>query len=529
MVAVWLVFQVRSWAWWRGDLGQEGFDDVPESWWEWGSAADLLLFGPDAGNWAANARALMEGTEPDLNRLPVYGWLTGGMSLIFEDYAFAGHLVNHLASALVCVLTYFLGRAMGGRGVGLGAALLVAMLPPLINAQNLYGVDPVMNLMVLLLILAGWWAMTGPWWAVIVAGVVGGLCASTHYLSLAFPLPVALLLTLYVGDGGRRDWARRLAAPVALLCISWLVFQAMMLPYPPLSLKQAMSVYAEGVVGSHDRGDLSGEGLGAALSLVSSKLDGAQHTAVQTALSPLLAGLPWWPLLAAFWVGLVGPLLGRDPRMKWGWDWRAALWLGLLMAPVILLEGARAPDRYRYYSAPLVMIVVMRGVASLCALADLGGRRLHERWPRGLLAVLACTVLAASLFGPLREDWPANPPLEEGMHERAVGLAVATHFGSGGGVVTLNQSIPFYSGRDRCPQAQWPAEGEVRRSRQLIRSQCAGSGDLPYILDEREIEGYADRRNVALDAWVSENFSYVEAVSSEGRRTYVYRVPRSAL
>ena len=63
---VWLVFQVRSWAWFKGDLGRDGFDDVPASWWEYGSAADLLLFGPDAGNWAANAQALMEGAEPCL-------------------------------------------------------------------------------------------------------------------------------------------------------------------------------------------------------------------------------------------------------------------------------------------------------------------------------------------------------------------------------------------------------------------------------------------------------------------------------
>ena len=69
----------------------------------------------------------------------------------------------------------------------------------------------------------------------------------------------------------------------------------------------------------------------------------------------------------------------------------------------------------------------------------------------------------------------------------------------------------------------------MRRCRQLIRSQCGGTGDLPYILDVRANEGYADRRNVELDAWVSENFSYVQAVVSTDRKTFVYRIPRSAL
>ena len=526
VLVVWLVFQVRSWAWFRGDLGQEGFDDVPESWWDWGSAADLLLFGPDAGNWAANARALMEGTAPDLHRLPVYGWLTGAMTTVFPDYAFAGHLVNHLASAMVCVVTYFLGRATSGRGAGLGAALLVAMSPQLINAQNLYGVDPVMNLLVVLLVLVGWWAMTGPWWVVPITGVIAGLCAGTHYLSMLFPLPVALLMLLHRGD-----WRRRVLAPIAVLCIAWLTFQALLIPYPPLSLSQAFSVYSEGVVGSHDRADLSGGGMWAAVELVLSKLDGTPHTAVQTGLSPLLAGVGWWPLLGAFWIGLLGPLLGRDKTMKWGWDWRFGVWLLVLMAPLVLLEGARAPERYRYYAAPLVMLTVARGVASVCAAVDLGGRRLHRLWPSGLLAVLVCGVLAAQLFEPLRAAWPGVPPLDEGVHERAVGLAVKTHFGEGGGVVTVNQAIPFYAGREKCPQAMCPADGEakVRACRQLVRQQCAGTGDIPWIVDIRDNEGFADRRDVEIDAWVQENFSYVDAVVTQGRKTSIYRVPRKAL
>ncbi len=522
---IWLIFQVRSWAWFRGDLGHEGFEDVPESWWRWGSAADLLLFGPDAGNWAANARALVEGAAPDLNRLPVYGWMTGCMTFFFDDYVFAGHLVNHLASALVCVVTYLIGRATSGRGVGLGAGLLVAMLPQLINAQNLYGVDPVMNLIVLLLILVGWWAMTGPWWAVLLAGVVGGVCAATHYLAMIFPLPIALLMLLHRGD-----WRRRLLAPVAFLCLSWLVFQAFMLPYPPLSLSQVLAVYTEGVVGSHDRADLSGGGFAAAVDLVWSKLNGSPHTAVQTALSPLLAGLPWWPVLLAFCVGLAGPLLGRDQTMKWSWDWRFAVWLLVLLAPLPLLEGARAPERYRYYALPLVMLAFMRGFASLCAAVDLGGKRLHLRWPSGLLAVVVCASLAVSLFEPLRATWPGIPPMV-GIHERSVGQAVKEHFGAGGGVVTMSQAIPFYAGREKCPRAMCPTEGAdpVGRCRQLIQSQCGGAGPLPYIVDIRESEGYADKRNVQVDDWVEESFPYVEAVTSTGRKTLVYRVPRSAL
>ena len=368
--------------------------------------------------------------------------------------------------------------------------------------------------------------MTGPWWTVILAGVAGGLCMGTHYLSMLFPLPVAVLMLLHRGD-----WRRRVLAPIAMLCVAWLTFQALLIPYPPLSMTQALSVYTEGVVGSHDRADLSGGGIGDAIGLVWSKLDGTPHTAVQTMLSPLLVGLSWWPLLLAFQVGLLGPLLGRDETMKWRWDWRGGVWLLVLMLPLLLLEGARAPERYRYYAIPLVLIAVMRGVASLCAALDLGGERLHEKWPRGLLAILACGALAASLFTPLRASWPGIPPLDEGIHERSVGLAVKEHFGAGGGVVTANQAIPFYSGREKCPRAMCPAEGEskLRSCRQLVRAQCAGTGDIPWIVDIRENEGFADRRDVEIDSWVQDNFEYVEAVLSSGRRTLIYRVPRNAL
>ncbi|MCB9741477.1 MAG: hypothetical protein H6740_02615 [Alphaproteobacteria bacterium] len=51
-----------------------------------------------------------------MHRLPVYTWLTAGMTRVFDDIAFAGHAVNHLTSGLLAVVVYAFGRLCAGRG-----------------------------------------------------------------------------------------------------------------------------------------------------------------------------------------------------------------------------------------------------------------------------------------------------------------------------------------------------------------------------------------------------------------------------
>ena len=106
--------------------GVEGVEHIPEGWWRWGTLSDALLYGPDAGNWAANVEAALAGRTLDLYRMPVYTYLTAWMTRLFEDVVFAGHMVNHAASALVPVLAYLFGRATSGRAPAFAAAALTA-------------------------------------------------------------------------------------------------------------------------------------------------------------------------------------------------------------------------------------------------------------------------------------------------------------------------------------------------------------------------------------------------------------------
>ena len=43
------------------DASLEMAADLPSWWWRFGSIHDWILVGPDAGNWAANAQAWVEG------------------------------------------------------------------------------------------------------------------------------------------------------------------------------------------------------------------------------------------------------------------------------------------------------------------------------------------------------------------------------------------------------------------------------------------------------------------------------------
>ncbi|MCB9764524.1 MAG: glycosyltransferase family 39 protein [Alphaproteobacteria bacterium] len=544
LAALYAVGVIRWWAQWRGapSISTAGVDDIPIGWWRYGSLTDLLLIGPDAGNWASNTRAWLDGAPLDVHRLPVYSYLTGWMTRIFDDIAFAGHMVNHLASALTAGVVYFLGRALGGRGVGLGAALLVALAPTLINTKIHYGVDPTLHLALYAFFATSIAAARGPWWMVIPAGLLGGVCAATHYLGLLFPIPVALLVAV-----GRRRWWARLAAPAALLALSYASWRVLMHPYPQVGLGTISAVYAEGVAGSTSAARVSGTTLDAAVAFVTQRLGGATALALARGLSTL-GTLPWALLVVGFWLGFFGPGLGRlgeapspeAPRWRraWGhlrqvWDPQGTLWLVVLMGPLVLMEAARAPDRYTLYGLPLLFIALARGVASACAGLDALLRRAWGRWPGGALAVVAALGLALAVQDEMRARWPGIPPVEEGVQDREIGLAIAEAMPVGEGeqaIATTSQNLPFYTGRRRCPARPCPTEGDVvRLCAKQLQEQCLGRGDIPYVVEARLAHGFADRPNEAMDQAIQERFPLIAETEGEERSLRVYRVTRSGL
>lgn len=545
LFVLWAIGVVRSWAQWRGapDASVVGVEDIPEGWWRFGSLTDLLLIGPDAGNWAANAQAALEGRPLDVHRLPVYTWLTAGMTRVFDDIAFAGHAVNHLTSGLLAVVVYAFGRLCAGRGPAGAAALMVALSPTLINAKNHFGVDPTLHLALWSLFTLSLAAARGATWLAPLAGVLAGVCAGTHYLGLLFPLPMAALIAL-----GQPGWRRRLLAPALMLAAAWGTWRLLMWSYPDVNLSTITAVYAEGVAGSGASGGVSETSWARALSFVQERLPGATGLAVQRGLRGIF-GVPWGVLLALFWLGLFGVGLAPRPeappaeltgwrgavaRITAVWDPLPTLFLGVLLAPLVLMEAARAPERYTLYGLPLVFLLVARGAGSLCALLDRGLQRAWGPWPSGVLAVAAGAALVLATQQEMRLRWPGIPPTEDGLQDRIIGLEIAAAFPRAAGedaIVTSSQNLPFYTGRRRCPAQPCGKEGEqvVARCAAQLLSQCLGRGELPYVVEERSLHGFADQPNVEMDTAIAERFPLVTESVGRQRSLRVYRVPREGL
>ena len=519
---------MAAWARGQSEPPTPGMEWVDERLWSLGSPGDFVLFGPDAGNWAANARALMEGTTPDLNRLPLFGLLTGLASAWYEvDVVFGGHLVNHIVGVAVGAVAYLLGKELGGRAVGLGAGLLTASSPWLVNASNLYGVDPTFGLATALLFLGTWLGVRGRWWLIPLTGIGIGLVLGTHYLGILFPVPCALALAL-----SRNDWRVRIAAPLVALLLGWGVFEALTWSYPPIGLDQIQSVYATGAASGLDDASLQTTAFSKVLGVVGEAVGSGLALAVQQALIPVRdAGLPWVLGLALFWVGLLGPGLppGGDKDFRWSWDWRSGLFLAVMLLPLSLLEAVRAPERYRYWAQPLVFIVLLRGAASLAAIADQLILRKWPKdwptWPSGLLAFALCLPMALPLGAEMRQDQARGAPADQGLQERQLGELSLREFGSGGGIVTNSQVVAFHAERERC-QGPAPGQATVQEAITLLRSRCRGRGDLPYIVGTRKSMGFADVTDEQLDAYVEANFEAVGTITGKDTDYTLYRIPR---
>ncbi|MCP4805244.1 MAG: hypothetical protein GY913_02880 [Proteobacteria bacterium] len=497
--------------------------DVPEWWWDWGTGGDFGLFGPDAGNWAANARTLVEGGVPDLNRLPVHGWATALFAQFTGDYVFGGHLMNHAALLGTGVFTYWLGRQTSGRGPALLAGVLVVTSPTLLLAAQLYGSDPILGCVVAALLACTVWAVRGPAPVVVLAGALAGVVMATHYLGLLFPLPCALAMLFHQGD-----WRRRVAGPVVFLVVGAAVFAWLMAPYPTFSMTQVFSVYSEGVLGSQQGG---GSGMTTAVSFVGERFDGAPTAAFQYMLGAVhLTGVPWGLCIAGFWIGVLGlGLPPQDTHRKLSWDWRIGLFLFVLLIPLVFLEAARAPFRYRLYAFPLVFLLFARGLGSVLALADLGVRRFWKPWPAGWLALVACGVVAWVVQPTIAAFAPGPGTWEEGWYVRQVGEFVADNYGTDGPVVSRSQGMTFHSERTLCPSRRpQGSTSTLEAAKAVIVEQCRPTGILPYIIESGTSSGPQDGSMPVLDRWVEDNYEPVLEVDSSMRTATVYAVPAEA-
>ncbi len=534
----------------------------------WATPADLVLDGPDAGEWAVAASQVRDGRpgDVDLHRMPTWPSVTALVLAWEDDVALAGHLVNHVSHLLLPLVLYLLGRSMGGPAVGMAAALMGASCPELWEASRRYGVDPLVALMLPLSLLLP--TMKGRAWA-LPAGLVAAGASLCHYTSIPYLFPTLLLVLLY-SDGLLSALSRLLLFLLGVAMLS--VPVAMMFHLP--SVDGLWRSLSEGVA----PGAASGVGTGglspAAMSTFRAGLGGAMERAVGTvtvALRPWF--LPWWLALALPWLGVLGVGLGRAgvdsaprsrressgrragragrthratpevhaPTMRGSIeDWNVVEWLrttdlrcGVVLlaclVPLPLLAAAGAPERYSYNLLPFVILLWSRAAASIGAGAEWLVFRMAGLRGKGLLAALPCLLLG---LGTVKENWSHRAPLAPRARDLAVremGLSMREFFPGGGGAVCPVREINAFAGRALCPLMPCPFRADqvaYEDCLDLVARECKGEGPIPYVVVEKDSELEIGTLRRAMDEWILERASVLTTVHSGGLLAHLLAVPR---
>ncbi|MCB9746258.1 MAG: glycosyltransferase family 39 protein [Alphaproteobacteria bacterium] len=501
----------------------------------WATSHDLVLDGPDAGEWAANATHALRGdwAALDMHRMPTWLMATALTMLRVPDVAMAGHLVNHLAMLGLPLVIYGLGRAGGGPATGLAAGATVAACAPLILASRRYGVDPLVASLLPLALLAALPARRHLSWAP-AAGAVAALASLSHFTALPYLLPPLLLLALSGPRGWRRPAALLLYAAGAAATL-WLVTRTFPLP----TLDELRVSVSEGVAKGEAVGD-AGLSQAAEQTLVAGAVD-ALPQALSAGLGPLW---PWWLswslMLAAPWVGALGLGLGRCEAGSPGWRGRlrAALsWpdlgLGLALlsclAPLPVLAAAGAEPRYSVNLLPFVAVLVVRGLVSPFALAEGALRLRWPRWPKGLLALIpAWTLCWTAWHVSAASRVPPLPPLGQLMAARELGERIAEGAPGPGGAASPLREAAAHAGRDFCPQTACPfgrTEADFLACVELLDAQCPGEGPIPYVVMERW-DGPIGANEAAMGAWARARWGTAATVQRGPLKAHLVFIPR---
>ncbi|MCP4807705.1 MAG: glycosyltransferase family 39 protein [Proteobacteria bacterium] len=541
--------QQEKWIRWAGDglalavllaLGlvmwftPAGGPDLPA----WATGHDLVLDGPDAGEWAINAMRVARGdlASVDAHRMPAWLVAVALVSNALPDIAQAGHFVNHTAFLLLPLVLYGLGRADNGPATGLIAGMLALGCMPLIKASDRYGVDPFVAVvlpMTLLLALP----VRRRFWLAPIAGLFAGYAALSHFTALPYVLPAALLILL---RGPTPRWWHRLAG-FALYAVSalFVVYLAEWLVdlIDPWDLVGAVS---EGIDKADTAGPRHGQLSTGALETLEMGRSEAAGLAIQNGLEPFWQVVPVpWPLLAVLpWLGAVGAGLGTA---KGPGRWRFARWfdgsLGLTLvcclAPLPVLAAAGAEPRYASNLLPFVAVLVARGLGSLPGVIELG---LREKWawfPRGVLALPLVLWIGLNSWRAGWEQRQEPQPVDNlATSARELGLRIEANFPGGGGAASPIREAAAYAGRDYCPTTACPfgnGKGWFEQCIAAVRSQCSGDGPIPYVVIEEGPIGMGDSANVqAMGAWVVEKYEVVDTMTVPRFKATIVAIPRAS-
>ncbi|MCL5959705.1 MAG: glycosyltransferase family 39 protein, partial [Chloroflexi bacterium] len=170
-----------------------------------------------------NGRGLYEiSAKSTTHFTPLFSVLIAGVSFVVKDFELAGRLVS-LASGLALVLgTYFLGKTLYDRRVGLVAAALVAVFPSLVNFSSILYAESLYTFLLVFGVLAGWLALTRrkP-----LLGLAAGLLFGLGYVARPegfFYLPAFVILFVLVIIFAQRKLDASKAA--ALFVVGFLIF-----------------------------------------------------------------------------------------------------------------------------------------------------------------------------------------------------------------------------------------------------------------------------------------------------------------
>jgi len=523
-------------AYWLRDPAQqtlifEGMD--PPS---WGTLHDLLMTGPDAGEWARNALHVHHGRYGlvDPHRMPTWLGLTalamGGTSSVVT----AGHLVNHLLHPALMLVLYVLGRVGGGRGAGLLAAALGGLLPHVIADSRTFGIDVLVATAIPASLLGGLLAARW-WWLAPVGGAVAALASLSHFTTLPYVAPALVLVLLR----GPPSWWRRPLAVAGFALGAWATVWFIYQHVPIPSRTVLLNSLGEGIAPSQSKQMQDQLAVSVAL------LQGAGPADLEAAVAAGVKGvrpawLPWGLAVLGVWLGVLGAGLGPAApdgagRLRRAWH-RLDLGLGVpllcCLAPLPVMIAVGAPTRYMDNLLGVVAVLMGRGLVSPLALADLGVRRWWSRWPAGLVAV---ALGAGALW---QADEAAQPwqrgamPNQEGVLHARLAWLLKQKLPAGSGVSCSARAALVMSEMALCPKTACPLGGSETHfwsCLQVLNRECAGDAPLGWVTTDWEQQDPFSLNRQAMTAWIAERWPLEGKVSAGHRAHRLFLIPRDEI
>jgi 4-amino-4-deoxy-L-arabinose transferase-like glycosyltransferase len=380
----------------------------------------VSLWDRDEAWYAQTAREMVErgdyvvptfNAEPRFRKPVLIYWLMAAAYSVLGDNEFGARFFSGIAGTITCLLTYRLGTRMGGRAVGLTAALMLAVAPFMVAESKLATTDAVLTATLVGAMSCLWelhaagfsWRRSLAFWS-----LVGVMVLTKGPFGPAF---IACALIVWFCLGGqwsllkRMNWLGGLAVVLAI-CLPW-----------------GIAIY-RATDGEFYRVALGDQALGHSLGTMNSHRGFPGFYLVVA-----LAGLLPWSLLLP--LGLSGVRRWfREPGP-------GSFLLGWIIGPLIMIEIMRTKLPQYYLPAfPAWALLIARGIVEFHA----AGNRL-VRSAGGLRRVISLGMLGPVTAIALAAFVLSRVPAE--LQVPALGAATVL------GVGSIIAAVLLVGGRDR--------------------------------------------------------------------------------